>query len=262
MARHSPTYPHRSGPHRHRGVSLIELMIGIAIGMLIVVAAIGTMLYTRASSTTIGDSARLHQDAATAFRIIGETVRQTGARRLVEAGGTVEFNPAFVGYGVNTASFAIRGTEGASTPTIATDRLEIGYDSDAVVQITDCLGSVATTGANNITNTFDVSGGNLRCNGNAAGGATAQPLIQNVEDFQVWYGIRDAAQSLQYVSASGIADWSIARVETVMVCLRLSGETRSNPTAASVGCSGEAVAADGRIRRVFTRVFNLRNAGI
>lgn len=261
MARHPPSSPYRSGPYRHRGVSLIELMIGIAIGMLIVVAAIGTMLYTRASSTTIGDSARLHQDAATAFRIIGETVRQAGARRLVETGGAVEFNPNFTGL-TTTAVITVSGTDGATTPTIAADTLRIAYDSDSVVGITDCLGSIAGSTANTVTNTFDVSGGNLRCQGNAASGATVQPLIQNVEDFQIWYGIRNAAQSLQYVSASGVTDWSDAGIETVMVCLRLSGETRSNPTAASVGCSGEAVAADGRIRRVFTRVFNLRNAGV
>lgn len=260
MARHNPFYRHRSGPHRHRGVSLIELMVGIAIGMLIVVAAIGTMLYTRASSTTIGDSARLHQDAATAFRIIGETVRQTGARRLNDAGGkTVEFNPNFTGL-TTTVVITISGTDGATTPTIAADTLRIAYDSDSVVDVTDCLGSIAGGSVNNVTNTFEVSAGNLRCNGNAAS-TTAQPLIQSVEDFQVWYGIRDVTESLRYVSASDIPDWSLARVETVMVCLRLSGETRSNPTAASVGCSGEAVAADGRIRRVFTRVFNLRNAG-
>jgi type IV pilus assembly protein PilW len=261
MARHNPFYRHRSGPHRHRGVSLIELMIGIAIGMLIVVAAIGTMLYTRASSTTIGDSARLHQDAATAFRIIGETVRQTGARRLVGTGGTVEFNPAFVGLST-TAVITVSGTDGATTPTIAADTLNISYDSDSVVDVTDCLGNIAGSTSTGVTNTFEVASSNLRCDGNAASGSTVQPLIQNVEDFQVWYGIRDATESLRYVSASGIPDWSLARVETVMVCLRLSGETRSNPTAASVGCSGEAVAADGRIRRVFTRVFNLRNAGV
>jgi hypothetical protein len=51
-------------------------------------------------------------------------------------------------------------------------------------------------------------------------------------------------------------------VDTVMVCLRISGETRTNPTAASTGCNGEVVPADGRIRRVFTRVFNLRNAAV
>lgn len=251
----------RNGLDRQRGISLIELMVGIAIGMLIVVAAIGTMLYTRASSTTIGDSARLHQDAATAFRIIGETVRQTGARRLVEAGGNVEFNPNFVGLST-TAVITISGTNGATTPTIAADTLRIAYDSDSVIDVTDCLGSVAGSGTNNITNTFDVNAGNLRCNGNAASGSTTQPLVQNVEDFQVWYGIRDDTEALRYVTATAVGNWSTVRVETLMVCLRLSGETQSNPTAATVGCNGEAVAADGRIRRIFTRVFNLRNAGI
>lgn len=262
MARfHSPRLsPYQ--PVRQKGVGLIELMIGIAIGMLIVVAAIGSMLYTRASSTTVGDSARLHQDAATAFRFIGEAVRQTGARRLVGTGGNVEFNTQFTGYGGTTASFSVSGLNGATTPTIASDTLRIAYDNDTSIQVTDCLGIIPASTSNNVTNTFEVSAGNLRCQGNANSLSTAQPLIQNVEDFQVWYGIRGAGETFQYVTAAAVPDWSIAQVETLMICLRLSGETRSNPTAAIVGCNGEAVAADGRIRRVFTRVFNLRNAGI
>ena len=44
--------------------------IGITIGLLVVVAAIGSFVYTRASSTTVGDSSRLQQDAATALRAV------------------------------------------------------------------------------------------------------------------------------------------------------------------------------------------------
>jgi type IV pilus assembly protein PilW len=238
-------------------------MVGIAIGMLIVIAAIGSLLYTRASSTTVGDGARLYQDASTAFRVIGETVRQGGARRLTPIGGNVEFNSQFNGFGSSTQSFVVSGVDGATTPTIAGDTLRIAYDSDGDltggITITDCLGSIASSASNNVSNTFDLSAGNLRCTGNAAA-ATAQPLIQGVEDFQVWYGLRNPGETFRYRPAGGVSDWT--QVETVMVCLRLSGETRSNPTAASVGCSGEAVPADGRIRRVFTRVFNIRNAGV
>lgn len=259
MPRLRPSHRPSTAGGSQRGVSLIELMVGIAIGMLIVIAAIGSMLYTRASSTTVGDSARLYQDASTAFRVIGETVRQGGARRLSPIGGNVEFNPNFTGLGSATQSAVISGNNGATTPTIAGDTLNVAYDSDGGITITDCLGNIANSAANNITNTFDLVDGNLRCNGNAAA-TTAQPLIQGVEDFQVWYGLRNTGETFRYRSAGDVADWN--QVETVMVCLRLSGETRSNPTAASVGCNGEAVAADGRIRRVFTRVFNIRNAGI
>ncbi len=261
MARRHSSRLSPQGLDRQKGVGLLELMIGIAIGMLIVVAAIGSMLYTRASSTTVGDSARLYQDASTAFRIVGEAVRQAGARRLVGTGGNVEFNPLFTGYGGTTSSFSVSGLNGANTPTFASDTLYIAYDNEASIQITDCLGLNPASTSNNVTNTFELSAGSLRCQGNATA-ATAQPLIQGVEDFQVWYGVRGAGDTFQYLTAAAIPDWSIAQVETVMICLRLSGETRSNPTAASVGCNGEAVAADGRIRRVFTRVFNLRNAGV
>ena len=78
---------HPVGLPRQRGVSLIELLIGLVIGLLVVVAAMGSLVYTRASSLLIGDSTRLQQEAATAFRIIGGVARQAGARHLEDAPG-------------------------------------------------------------------------------------------------------------------------------------------------------------------------------
>jgi hypothetical protein len=49
-------------------------------------------------------------------------------------------------------------------------------------------------------------------------------------------------------------------VAAVNVCLRLSGAMKNpSPQATTVGCQDEAVAADGRVRRVVRRTFALRN---
>jgi hypothetical protein len=42
----------------------------------------------------------------------------------------------------------------------------------------------------------------------------------------------------------------------------MAGELSGNPGAAVTGCNGENIANDGRIRRVFFRVFNIRNLGL
>ncbi|RJP64571.1 MAG: hypothetical protein C4535_16755 [Comamonadaceae bacterium] len=254
----------KTSPSRQSGVSLIELLIGIAIGLLVVVAAIGSLVYTRTSSTAVGDSSRLQQDASTAFRVLGHHIRQGGARRIVAAplGNTnVEFNSAYGGFGTNPntgSTLVLQGTDGAAN---APDTLQMSYDTDPVVQSVDCLGAASLV-ANNVQNTFSVVNNELQCLG--SGSATAFALLQGVEDFQVWYGFR-TGDNLQYqtattISAAAPAPWD--QVETVQVCLRLAGELTNNPGAAVTGCNGENIANDGRIRRVLFRVFNIRNQGL
>jgi type IV pilus assembly protein PilW len=229
------------------GLSLIELLVGITIGLLVVVAAVGSLVYTRVSSTTVGDSSRLQQNAATAFRVIGHQVRQAGAQRVQTITGStnVEFNPSFSGLGTTTF-YVVQGTNGA-----ATDTLNVSFDIEPNLAAADCLGKVAT-GAS-VTSSFSLVNGAIRCTGVASTG----PLIEGAEDFQVWYGVRNGT-TLQYQAAPALA----ASIEIVMICLRLAGEQSSNPGVATVGCNGENIAADGRIRRVFFRVFNLRNQGL
>jgi type IV pilus assembly protein PilW len=233
------------------GISLLELLIGITIGLLVALAAVGSLSYTRVSSTSVGDSSRLQQDAATAFRIIGHHLRQGGARRLQPLGGStnVEFNPNYGGFGTAAAPIVITGTDGA-----ATDTVQISYDAEPSLTTSDCLGNTPAASANNVTNTFALSGNELRCTGI---GNSPAPIIEGAEDLQVWYGVRSGT-TLQYQSAPA----SFASVETVMVCLRLRGELTGTPGAVVSGCNGENIANDGRIRRVFFRVFNLRNIGI
>lgn len=246
------------------GVSLIELLIGITIGLMVVVAAVGSLVYTRTSSTTVGDSTRLQQDAANAFRILGHQIRQGGARRVVNplpGSANVEFNSLYLGFGINanTASTVVlRGTDGAAG---APDTLDVSHDTDPILQSTDCLGEPSAA-ANNVTSAFSVNNGELRCDGSGPSGVF--PILQGVEDFQVTYGFR-TGDDLQYRTATAITlvnppPWD--QVETVQVCLRLAGELSNVPAAAITGCSGENVPADGRIRRVFLRVFNIRNQGL
>lgn len=260
----------RLGPaNRQTGFSLIELLVGISIGLLVTLAALGSLVYTRASSTVVGDSSRLQQDASTAFRIIGHHIRQGGARRVNQAGGgNVEFNGEFLGFGnATTGTVLVTGTDGASN---APDTLQISNDRGAAVPVApavdpwpnlnrDCLGAPSLL-ANNVTNTFTVNAGNLFCVG--SGAAAGASLVQGVEDLQVWYGSRSTiTDQLTYVTSPTPAVNS--QIETIMVCLRIAGEAVGNPTVASIGCiPGQEIAADGRIRRVYFRVFNIRNAGI
>lgn len=255
--------------HRHiqikaqSGTSLVELMVSLVIGLLVVLVALGTLASTRTASRAVDDSTRLQQDATTVFRIMGRSARQAGAWRLIDTAtgsGRVVFNTAYTGIADNPTPWQpiwIMGTDGEGT---APDTLTIHRDSQAqVADSVDCIGE-ASTDLNGVRDTFSVDNGMLRCDGSGpTQGALA--LISGVEDLQVWYGLRQGG-GLRYVTASELAVLTPARwnqVESVRICLRLVGELTDNPGAATTGCQAEPIANDGRLRRVFFRVFKLRN---
>ena len=124
---------------------------------------------------------------------------------------------------------------------------------------------------------FDATKNELRCGGN---GASDQPIVQNVADFQVRYLLQDnsnpADTRIQYVDASAVgSNWS--RVQAVEVCLVLYGSEPIDMPAGSTytGCGNDATPANNlvdmttltgaRARRMhiaFRNVFQLRSQGL
>ena len=243
---------------REAGVSLIELLVGLTIGAIVSVAAVSSFGPTRSASATLGDSTRLQQDAAMALRTIGHHTRQAGAVRLIDNGdGRVTFTDNFAGYGSSLVPQAVNGVDGGDN---SPDVLRISHDSEVSLNAVDCLGQGLPDDVA-IDNRFEVVNQNLRCLG--SGSDTPGPLIAGVEDFQVRYG-RRINDNLHYQNAS--AAWTATQwnsVETVMVCLRMAGQVGGHTGQAIAGCrDGEVIANDGRIRRVFVRVFSLRNIAL
>lgn len=245
-----------------RGFSLVELLVGLTIGLLVVVAALGSMVFTQISSTVVSDSTRLQQKADNAFRIMGFHLQQAGAINLEAAAdpATVRFSFSYQGYnptvtGAATGQiFSIHGADGTGN---ATDTLRVSYQDNGGH---DCLGNqiTATSTLHNVRmdNQFAVVSGELKCTG--ASGAGAQPVVDGVEDFQVTYGVQSGA-NFRFYTATQVPDWS--NIQAVSVCLQLVGDNKGNPQPGLVvtGCRGQTVANDGLLRRVFRRTTSLRN---
>jgi type IV pilus assembly protein PilW len=76
--------------YAQRGVTLIELLVGIAIGLLVVAVAMGALMVSRGVSGTVSDASSIQQQAAFAMRTIGLQLRQAGSLRLnLDPGTTV-----------------------------------------------------------------------------------------------------------------------------------------------------------------------------
>ncbi|MBT2332610.1 PilW family protein [Variovorax paradoxus] len=263
-------YAHRQ---RHAGFTLFEFLVALIIGMLVVIAAIASMLGTRSTAMTGDDVNALHQSSALAFRVLGQQIRQAGYIPIDPTEPLYYFN-ANADKNTNLASepvfFAIKGQESAGRS--VNDTLKVGYAPNPDY-FKDCLGQEAknsagagykpTTPADTgnvrlITSEFSVVNGTLRCKG--SGNTASQPIIDGIERFDVMYGIGDVGSErvVRYVTATNVG--SFDQVRTVRVCLQLAGTSRSNPGGSYVDCDGSSrTSSDGRLRRVYTAVFALRN---
>ena len=270
-----------------RGVTLIELMVGLSIGLLVVAVAMGALMVSRGVSGTVSDASSIQQQAASTMRVIGLQLRQAGSLYLNPnstnaAANNVPMAPVAFET-VVPASGTVKGFDPSANTLGGTDTpvtLNVGYRryKESVHKIAtpialarNCLGGPAETSADQrVESIFQLDGTNLRCQGN---GATAQPIAQNVANFQVRYLLQDLTEpgnaKIQYVTAGNVDLW--ARVQAVEVCLVLFGAEPIDMPAGSTytDCDGTAVdmttLTGNRARRMhimFRSVFQMRSQGL
>jgi type IV pilus assembly protein PilW len=266
-----------------KGASLIELMVGITVGLLVVLAAVGTLMFTSVSSSASSDVTRLQQKSEIFFRLFRFQVEQAGAISISsptlsnevrfgsEYTGLDSVSTGYKGTGLPvTAQVSVHGTDGASS---AADILRIAYqhEDNGRGDGRDCLGNSPPTADKNIrvigVYRLNTATAELMCEG---GNATTgeQALIDGVEDFQVTYGVKTypvktpldpSTYTYSFLRADQVTQWEL--VTAVSICLQLQGDSTNNPQVGTVlGCSGNAVATDGRLHRTYSRIYSLRNA--
>lgn len=318
------TMPKRGGVARQRGLTLIELLVSLAIGLVIMIAIVSAYIGAAGSSRAAESSARMNEDAQAALAILTQHIKMAGNNpKQPNYSAASPRNPAFT-----TGSFAIRGCDNTfSDVTTATgigsltcpsgsgkDSLAVVYEADRYNTVadssgnpTDCLGAALTTTTNGTVSLWSTTASavisatpafylaenrfyvgtstaittpSLFCKGNGTSSA-AQPLVENVEDMQITYGVAPSSATTTltvagYLSASQFGTTSDAafnalsdadkwaKVGTVRVCLIVRSENPVAPDADSAryyDCTGTLVTTppDLRLRRAYSTTIVLRN---
>lgn len=283
--KHSKIRTHRS--QTQRGVSLIELMVGVAIGLLVVAVAMSALMVSRGVSGTVSDASTLQQQAAYALRVLGLQLRQAGSVYLnPDSTGSAMGNNymATVAFEMEAGDFkpanAIKGKDDSAGNELTVgyrDYLEPTYNS-AAAQFRDCLGQ---NGINQLVQSrfvHDATDFVLRCGATDAA-ASLQPIVQNVANFQVRYLMQDVTTTIgnpqiKYVNAAAVGDptsvdWS--KVLGVEVCFVLYGvESIDMPAGSSyTDCDGTTIdmttltgVRARRMHMVFRNLYQLRSQGL
>lgn len=285
---------------RQRGVTLIELMVGLVIGLMVVAAAMAALMVSRGISGTVSDASGIQQQAAYAMRSIGGQLRQAGSLFLNPedpiTGTSTDPLSAVV---FETDAELVAGKTGITFKqenTIQSDTSsgdlttsfrrykDAVYSASAATTLArNCLGGPADTQTGSredqaiqSTYSFDSTKDELRCDGNGDG---SQPIMQNVAQFQVTYAEQifdPAGTTVKYVDAAGVTDWR--SVQGVQVCMVLYGNESINMPSGSeyTGCDdkdgdGQPDKEDmtsltgvrkNRMHLTFRNTFQLRSQGL
>lgn len=257
--------------HKQAGVTLVELLVAIAIGLLVISVALTSVLVARSLSSTTSEVAQLQQKAAYAFRVIGQQVRQAGSRNLTNATTPIEKamfvediklaqQPNLLGIeepedSEFALSVAFQNTNQSAFPYVNGKPQDISLHRN-------CLGEDLDGSSHSVlVSQFKLSGTDLLC----AGSDTAQPIVSGVNDFLVRYMLQDHSSANTPLFAFGDAglvsapqDWS--KVQAVKVCLELVGKEHIDTAGATyIRCDGEEADRGNKLRVVFRNTFHLHN---
>lgn len=292
---HGMTHSHQR-PANQRGVTLIELLVGITIGLLTIAVAMGALMVSRGVSGTVSDASDIQQQASYAFRVMGQQLRQAGSLKLKLAaakdpsdttpplvGDPVAFETSFTAGDGSTFTLATDTLSGLDTPGAGEYALTVGYRNYTEPVYTsaseqslqrNCLGENGTTALVQSRFILNTATNELRC----AGTGQPQPIIRNVAAFQVRYLMQTAAGSgspnMRHVDAATVSadplGW--AQVFGVEVCLVLYGNEPIDLPAGSTytDCDGAtavnmttlAAPRNRRMHMVFRNVYQLRSQGL
>lgn len=255
------------GSHAARGFTLIELMVGMVIGMLLLLVVSAIFLSQRLTYRTQSDLDEIQENARSIGQLLQREARQAGFNDvtvLTNFGGAQVVDAANDG-GLNASDSLIFRYFGFSAP---------GAGAGAADgTIVDCAGNVVDN-ATLRTDTFTIANDAqnqpwLQCNGT--------PLFPGVEYFQVLVGEdTDGDLAINRYVGPGLATMPNARALLVSVVLRGAGTNHANPVSPTVNHFGTGYApanvapandagsvvtppADGRLRKQFTYYIAVRN---
>lgn len=208
---------------QQRGLSLIELMLGILLSSLIIGAVLAIFSGARSSSLLIDAESKMLDEAQFAMESINSVIRMAGYTMNPKAGENSNL-------AVLKLNDVLLGTEGGSE---ASDRIEVWYEGNEDGSVFDCHGNTITTNTDDgngmvVGNQYLVDEENsLVCSriledGNPATDVT-RPIIDNVAKLDILFGVDTDADGIvnQYRLYNKLTVGDRLKVVAVMIELTL-----------------------------------------
>jgi type IV pilus assembly protein PilW len=257
------------------GTSLVELMIAVAIGLIVILAAVALYLGGARTLRVQDEASRLDDSGRFALESITRLIRVAG---YVNWPGDTGAAPVRLGVADTPA---VEGADGASSDRITLRFFGSTQGAAADGAIVDCLGVPVPRDGDPATRTENVlsvsTAGALLCQ--ATGMSSPQPLIDGVERLQFLYGLDldGDGRPERWLRAAEVTNWRAVRAVRVALLMASATSTRNDADSAvyELFGPGYSVSGDGalldtrtlsaaerrRLRRVYSAVVAVRNGG-
>ncbi len=272
---------------KSRGATLIELLVGITIGLMTIAAATGAVIVSRGLSGTVSDASQLQQQASLAFRVLGQQIRQAGSIQLnlaAKKSATDPIDPRDVVAFPSLSDFPT--LSGKDNPSTGEYKLTVGHQNYTesllptgaqTSPFRDCVGAQMAPDAGTpssliVQSNFVLENSELKCKGYGA----PQPIIRNVADFQVTYLKQANAiggePTIQRVTAATLSSSDWKQVFGIEICITLYGDESINLPSGSKykDCENNDViitslsdtTRKNRLHLTFKSIYQLRSQGM
>ena len=278
---------------KQSGVSMIEMMLSVVIGMVIVAAVSVMYLSTGRANRYQAAQSEMNENAQIALNIIGRDLQAAGyssVHDVSEVNGVNRFTKSASFDAGGAGQFVFGCDSGFATVASASyicnasgnaNAIEIQYEADEINTVltstnvpTDCLGNALAVSSTLYVarNRYHVMTGatgrpELHCASRANGGKN-EPLVDNVEVLRIWYGVGNASGQIgQYLGATALAAAGLgwADVYSVRLCVLMRSaekvlDSGEDGTRAYLDCDlASQTSNDNYLRRTYFSTVALRN---
>jgi type IV pilus assembly protein PilW len=283
----------RASLRRHRGVSLVELLVSILIGTVVVGALLVTYLSSTLAARRQHALSQMADDAQLALALMRREIQLAGSQ---EPAGLQPQGAGFTPSGASRMVFgceagfeandAVAGgatcvTGSTSTSTAKNASLELTHVATARTaaqnkngKLVNCVGSEVNAGDGVSSRWFVALGrgkrNELYC---AAPGSARQPLVENVEALHLRYGLAagwkaedpQTRRPQRYLLGSELSATDWASVVAVRICVLMKSAqpvlTTEDPRD-YIDCAGAShTSPDRHLYRSFATTVGIRNRG-
>jgi len=285
---------------RQAGLTLIELLVSIALGILIMGIVVIVFLSTNLSSKAAQAQGRMNEDAQIALEMLAQEIRKAGYNPVRSNGAQNDLGQA--GWGIVACDTGFKDATVASMASLecnnsgTSSAIAVTYEGDIYsgkltsatpAKLLDCIGNgISGTGSYFIVQSrLDVDGNGLSCRG--SGDLTqSQTLVDNIQSMHLRFAVSDPSQATSanafgYLSATEINTpvsalatftslqrWN--KVLAVRICVVVRSESAVISDLAGDGinptyydCDGNSIdITDGFFRKAYRTTVILRNHGV
>jgi type IV pilus assembly protein PilW len=206
----------KSRRERQQGLSLVELLVAMVLGLLLTAGALEMMLSSRNLHRTTDSLSRIQENGRFALDFLNRGINMAGYK-------TSNVDPDAQIFNYCGDTFCSADGSGVDSDQIAAVQTADSSNDQ------DCLGNTvdkddAFANVYYINEVDNIS--SLYCRGynitDSSWISSAQPLVDGIENMQVLYGINDNAyiggrRVEKYVSATNVSDWS--EINTIRIAL-------------------------------------------